>query len=355
MYDEVKPIEQRPRSGTFKLVGDRGRMSLRVIWVDKTSVIPEFAKGSVLSIGKFDGVHLGHLKLAKTARFLAEKHQTRAIAVTFDPSPVVVLSPGSPIPLPLTPLDRKVELLKQSGFDQVAVFQTGAWLLDLGAREFFDEIIRNRFQALGLVEGPDFSFGKGRAGRASDLCKWCCESGLIFKEVPPVEMEGAWITSSRIRKLLDQGELLLTNQLMGHALVTRGLVVKGAGRGRTIEIPTANLDQLDTILPAPGVYAASARVVGNAGIKDTEFPAAINIGLQPTFESFVKQIEVHMIGFEDQDLYGSTLEVKWLSRIRETQRFDSVAKLMAQIREDIKSCKAVHDSQVILNKGVINL
>ena len=146
MYDEVKPIEQRPRSGTFKLVGDRGRMSLRVIWVDKTSVIPEFAKGSVLSIGKFDGVHLGHLKLAKTARFLAEKHQTRAIAVTFDPSPVVVLSPGSPIPLPLTPLDRKVELLKQSGFDQVAVFQTGAWLLDLGPGSFLTRLFEIVFK-----------------------------------------------------------------------------------------------------------------------------------------------------------------------------------------------------------------
>ena len=347
MYDVVKPIEQRPRTGTGGSVGASGRMSLPVIWVDKTSVIPESVRGSVLSIGKFDGVHLGHLNLAKTAVFLAENHRTKAIAVTFEPAPPAILRPDIPVPPPLTPLERKVRLLKESGFDDVAVFRTGTWLLELEARAFFDEIIRDRFEAVGLVEGPDFTFGKSRIGQTNDLSKWCPESGMTFAEVPPVELAGSWVTSSRIRKVLSEGDLSLANQLMGRPLITRGTVVRGAGRGRTIQVPTANLENCDTILPAPGVYAATAKVVSESGGSDCSYPAAVNIGHQPTFSSQAYRLEVHMMWIKDEDLYGELIEVKWLRRVRETRKFDSIEDLIGQIGKDLELCRIIASTELV--------
>lgn len=316
-----------------------------MIWVDETSVIPDRVKGSVLSIGKFDGVHLGHRKLAQAARRLADTHHTRAVAVTFEPPPVAILRPDLAQGRPLTPLVRKVQLLKQCGFDEVLVFRTGQWLLKLEAQAFFDEIVLRRFGAIGLVEGPDFSFGKNRSGSSLHLKSWCITSGIWFEEVPPVERDGVRITSSEIRKQLQSGNLSVASQWMGHPLVTSGRGVPGAGRGRSIGVPTANLEEMDTQLPAPGVYAAAARLVSTQEESLEWFAAAVNIGEQPTFGSPVERVEAHLVGFKDRDLYGERVELVWLKRVRQTIRFGSIEELKAQIRHDIEESVTAFESE----------
>ncbi len=309
-----------------------------MIEVDQDSRLPETARGCVLSIGKFDGVHQGHQALALSARELADRNTTRSLAVTFDPLPLAILRPDVPLGPPLTPLDRKILLLKRFGFDDVVIFRTGKWLLDLEARPFFERIVLDRFQAVGLAEGSDFSFGHNRSGDGRTLARWCAAEGLAYTEVPPVISGGLPVTSSRIRKALESGDIEAVTELLGHELSSRGIVVRGAGRGRSISVPTANLAEIDTLLPGPGVYAAAARFPGPDNSRTVWRAAAVNIGPQPTFGSEIPRVEAHLVGEPDRDAYGRALELVWLGRVRETVKFDSVTALISRISQDIERC-----------------
>lgn len=309
-----------------------------MIEVDQDSRLPDSAMGCVLSIGKFDGVHKGHQALARAAREIADRKSTRSLAVTFDPLPLAVLRPEIPLGPPLTPLDRKILLLKKFGFDDVVVFRTGKWLLDLDARPFFERIVLERFRAAGLAEGSDFSFGHNRSGDGKSLARWCAAEGLAYAEVPPVISGGLAVTSSRVRKALESGDIESVTQLLGHGLTTRGRVVRGAGRGRSISVPTANLAEIDTLLPSPGVYAAAARLIDTGESQTVWRAAAVNIGTQPTFGSEIPRVEAHLVGEPDRDTYGLEVELVWLQRVRETRKFDSVTALISQIAYDIERC-----------------
>lgn len=306
--------------------------------ISQSSVIPEIIRSCVLCIGKFDGVHLGHQALADHAVGLARKTRTKALAVTFDPPPVQILNPDLPIRPPITPMVRRADLLKKFGFDDVVVFETGHWLLDLTAREFFDQIIRERFAAVGLVEGPNFQFGRNRGGGVAELAQWCGQAGMTFEQALPVEHEGGWVTSSRIAGEIAAGEIVSARALLGHGFETVGTVARGAGRGRGINVPTANLEKCDTLLPKPGVYAAMASVESDTGDFPVIYPAAVNVGSQPTFASEIQRVEAHLVGHADRDLYGSRVKLVWLERIRETVKFTGVEELVRQIQLDIESC-----------------
>jgi riboflavin kinase/FMN adenylyltransferase len=322
-------------------------VSAAVIEVDQDSRLPAIVEGCVLCIGKYDGVHQGHQALARAARELAGRLDTRSIAVTFDPLPQKILRPEIPLGPPLTPLYRKIQLLKRFGFDEVAVFRTGKWLLDLGARDFFERIILERFRAAGMAEGSDFSFGRNRSGDGRMLAEWCEAEDLAYAEVPAVITGGHPVTSSRIRKSLELGDLESVNLLLGHGLTTRGRVVRGAGRGRSISVPTANLSDVDTMLPGPGVYAAAARIIENDG-SSTWRAAAVNVGTQPTFESDVNRVEAHLIGEADRDLYERQVELVWLKRVRETRKFSSIEALKTQLTNDIQSSMDAFASSLFL-------
>lgn len=316
-----------------------------MIEVDQDSRLPETAQGCILSIGKFDGVHKGHQALASAARVVADRTSTRSLAVTFDPLPLAILRPESPLGPPLTPLDRKILLLKRFGFDDVVVFRTGKWLLELDARPFFERIVLDRFRAAGLAEGSDFSFGRNRSGDGKLLARWCEAEGLAYAEVPPVISGGLAVTSSRVRKALESGDIETVTELLGHGLLTRGRVVRGAGRGRSISVPTANLAEIDTLLPGPGVYAAAARFIEAGESQAVWRAAAVNIGTQPTFDSEIPRVEAHLVGEPDRDAYGSVVEIVWLRRIRETRKFDSVTALISQIAYDIERCVDAFESR----------
>jgi riboflavin kinase/FMN adenylyltransferase len=243
-------------------------------------------------------------------------------------------------PVPLVWTGRKVELLKEAGADEVGVFATGPWLLGLTAREFFDGVIVGLLAARGMVEGPNFAFGRDRGGDSALLADWCREAGLGFEVVEPTEVEGQLVSSSRIRRCLSEGHADEAERLLGRPHRIRGLVTHGAGRGAGLGFPTANLDEIDTLIPADGVYAARAFVKGDADSSSPPYPAACHIGPNVTFGEQVRKVEAHLLDF-DGDLYGRTVELDLLQRLRPTRPFAGLDDLLAQIRADVERTRQI--------------
>ena len=306
-----------------------------MITLDEASEIPARLRGAYLAVGNFDGVHRGHARLVARLKDDAQAAGAQAVALTFDPHPIALLRPGHEPP-PLVWTARKVDLLRQSGADEVGVFKTGPWLLGLTAREFFDRVVVGRFGARGMVEGPNFAFGRDRGGDARLLGAWCAEAGLGFAVVEPTGSEGALVSSSRIRTLLTVGEADVAAQLLGRPHRLRGVVTHGAARGRGIGFPTANLDEIDTLIPADGVYAALAYVDGQGPPR----PTATHVGPNVTFGEQVRKVESHLLDF-DGDLYGRTVELDLLKRLRPSRKFDGLDDLLAQMRLDVEQARAV--------------
>jgi riboflavin kinase / FMN adenylyltransferase len=301
---------------------------------DFASVPPPF-RGAYLAFGNFDGVHLGHAHLIDRLRARADAAGVAALPLTFDPQPVALLRPES-APVPLVWLERKLALLKAAGATDVGVFRTASWLLSLTAREFFDRVIVGQFAARGLVEGPTFRFGRDRSGDVERLAAWCAEAGIDFEVATPTEMDGQIVSSTRIRHCLAEGQTEHAARLLGRPHRIRGLVVRGAGRGAGLGFPTANLDRVDTQIPADGVYAARAFLRGEGPPR----PAACHIGPNATFDERVRNVEVHLIDFTG-DLYGQPVEVDFLKRLRPSQKFESLPALIEQMRIDVAQAREV--------------
>ena len=299
--------------------------------LDSFGPVAETARGAYLAVGNFDGVHRGHARLIGLLKERASAHGVPAIALTFDPSPAAFLRPGS-APSPLTWPDRKVELLREAGADDVGVFRTGTWLLGLSAREFFDRVVVAQFSARGMVEGPTFGFGRDRGGDAALLGSWCAEAGRDFRIAPPTEVDGRIVSSSRIRQALSGGDVAEAAALLGRPHRLRGTVVRGAGRGAGLGFPTANLAGPLTQVPADGVYAVRVRVVGASAWHR----GAAHIGANATFDETARSVEVHLINFAG-DLYGKALDIDLMGRIRGSKKFDGVQELLDQIRSDVEA------------------
>jgi riboflavin kinase/FMN adenylyltransferase len=290
-------------------------------------------RGGVLAVGNFDGVHRGHAHLIRRLRAHADALGVAAVALTFDPSPAVILRPEI-APEALTWPQRKVALLHSAGATQVGVFQTGRWLLGLTAREFFDRVVLGQFEARGMVEGPTFGFGRDRGGDARLLENWCRESGLDFEIVPPAEIEGQIVSSSRIRRLLAEGSVARALELLGRPHRVKGLVVPGARRGVELGFPTANLGELQSLAPGPGVYAGRAWLETSV----SPFVAAIHVGPNATFGEVTLSVEAHLLGFEG-NLYDQSIELDFLSLLRGTRPFESVEALRDQIERDVNETR----------------
>jgi riboflavin kinase/FMN adenylyltransferase len=206
-------------------------------------------------------------------------------------------------------------------------------LLGLTAREFYDRVVLGLFAATGLVEGPTFGFGRDRAGNVERLSAWCREDGLSFEVAEPVRVEGGIVSSSRIRSLLAEGRVEEAARLLGRPHRLRGHVVRGVGRGAGLGFPTANLRGIDTQVPDDGVYAALARLDDG-----TSRPTALHIGRNATFGAEARTVEAHLLDF-DGDLYGRSLELDLIDRLRGTRAFDGVPALLAQIRDDVAAVR----------------
>jgi riboflavin kinase/FMN adenylyltransferase len=288
------------------------------------------APGGVLSVGNFDGFHLGHRKIIETAKGLLAPGARLAL-ITFEPHPLTVLRPDLAPPR-LTPPEKKRALLAEAGVDDLVELPPDPEVLNLTAEAFWT-ILRNEVRPTHIVEGTSFSFGKGRGGTIDKLREWASASAVKLDVIPGVsvalcDLTVVEVSSSLIRWLAAHGRVRDAAICLGRAYALRGEVIRGHQRGRTIGIPTANLRITDQLVPPDGVYA------GRATVGDKPRAAAVSIGTMPTFGENQRQVEAHLINF-DGDLYGQTLEVELTDWIREQSKFTSIDALKAQMQRDI--------------------
>lgn len=287
---------------------------------------PQLRRGAV-SIGNFDGVHLGHARLIERLASRAREHGGPALVFTFDPHPAAVLRPEK-VPPALTWTERKAEILSRLGVDMVVAYAADASLFELSPEEFFERFILRHLESQAIVEGPNFFFGRARKGDIRLLEDLCRGHKLTIEVVEPLLFEGEIVSSSRIRKLIAAGDVAAANRLLAEPYRIRGTVVHGAGRGGKLGFPTINLENIDTLLPADGIYAARA-YLGNR-----VWTAAVNIGSNCTFGEECRKIEAHLIG-ADEDFYGAEFQLEFAARLRELRKFAVVDELVEQIKEDI--------------------
>jgi riboflavin kinase / FMN adenylyltransferase len=304
---------------------------MATVHLDWSEYPPQPLTGGAVTIGNFDGVHRGHQALVATTRSLAERVGGPAVVVTFDPPPHQVLHPGSERP-PLTTIPQRAELLHALGADHVVVLRTSLSLLALSPEAVFEDLLARQIGAQGIVEGYDFRFGRGRAGTNDTLRELCRAANIAFEEVPQLTLNGEPVSSSRVRSALEKGDVARGAALLNRNYQIEGLVIAGAKRGRTIGFPTANLGDVPTVLPGNGVYAVRARVEGGV------WNAAANIGPNPTFGEDARKIEVHLIDFAG-DLYGKSVFVEFVARLRDTRPFSGVAELVEQLRADVAAAR----------------
>jgi riboflavin kinase / FMN adenylyltransferase len=281
-----------------------------------------------VTVGNFDGVHLGHAAIVRQVCAAARRLDVPAVAFTFDPHPAALVRPEA-APAPLTTPDRRATLLRSLGVDAVVVQPTDRALVSLPAADFYADILRGRLRARAIVEGTDFRFGASRSGDIKLLETLCSHDGVTLETVPAVMADGLPVSSSRLRGLIATGAVREAALLLTSPYRLTGTVVEGARRGATIGFPTANLSGIATLLPAAGVYAARVTLPDGS-----TRPAAVHIGPNISFGETRISVEAHLIGFSGS-LYGSTLDVDFLDRLRDTQRFDSVDALKAQLSADV--------------------
>ena len=306
--------------------------------------VSRLTRGAV-AIGNFDGVHLGHRALFDAARRLAQVHQGPCCALTFEPHPARLLAPEY-APKLICSLERKRELLASAGVDDLVEQPFDRAFMSLSPDGFVDQLIATGVGA--VVVGHDFTYGQGRSGTVESLRRALEERGVKLHVVPPVSVNGLVVSSTKIREFILAGRVEAANMLLGRPFDLDGEVIRGAGRGRKLGWPTANLRTPDELHPAVGVYAVRALdlLAGETG-EVKLWKGAANLGLNPTFRPADAQageahllLEVHLFD-TDQDLYGRTLRVEFIHRLRDERRFPGVEALKAQICKDVETARAL--------------
>lgn len=295
--------------------------------------IPHECQSGAIAVGNFDGVHRGHQALVAEVVNHARRAGGPAVIVTFDPHPTQLLRPESFQPILTTPAYR-AELLHGYGADHVMCLETNAALLNLRAGEFFEQILRDGLRAQAIIEGFNFGFGKNREGTLDMLQALGEQAGIIVKLLPAVEIEGKPVSTSRVRDKILAGAMDRVGDLLGRPYRLHGTVGVGQRRGQTLGFPTANLTQVENLVPGNGVYAVRAQV------GSTVWPGAANVGPNPTFGEQVRKVEVHLLGFQG-DLYEKPLAVDFVAKVRDTKTFASAAELTQQIQTDVQQVMTI--------------
>jgi riboflavin kinase/FMN adenylyltransferase len=290
--------------------------------------------GGVLSIGNFDGMHRGHQEILRIARELRGRQPGRNLTVaTFEPHPFTVLRPHA-VPPRLTTAAMKEELLRRQDVDVLVVLPPEPAVLNVTAEEFW-AILRDHARPSHIVEGSDFSFGKGRGGTIQKLRDWAGPSPIQLTIVEPVlvvlsDKSLVPVSSTLVRWLVANGRMRDAAICLARPYALEGQVVQGHQRGRTIGFPTANLNCDQQLIPADGVYA------GRCQVDNLTYPAAVSIGAMPTFGENRRQVEAHFPGLPDRDLYGKTLRLELLDWFRDQWKFPNVDMLKARLGKDVQ-------------------
>jgi riboflavin kinase/FMN adenylyltransferase len=307
------------------------------------------SKGAVFTPGNHDGVHLGHQALLRSARALGEPRGLSVTALTFDPHPASVLSPER-APERLTSMSRRRELLLRAGADEVAIQRFDLELASSTPEGFLRQL--EALGARGLVVGPDFRFGKDRAGDIPYLQRFAAQEGWVVQVEPKELLDGERVSSSAARAAVAAGDVTRASKLLGHLHELEGAVVAGEKRGRQLGFPTANLATDDVLHPADGVYAVVARVLTGPLAESSRLLGVANLGVRPTLAAG-RSVEAHLFDF-DGDLYGARLRLGLVARLRGERKFDSLAALTSQIALD---CELGRDTLAAarLDEGVADL
>lgn len=301
------------------------------------------SRPTVLTLGVFDGLHLGHQRIMQTVVESAKAINAVPTAITFEPHPRAVLHPESAPPL-LQTLDQRLAAFEVLGIKQTIVIRFNKEFAALDAETFLREVIHERLQAREVFLGKGFEFGKNRGGNIELLRKVSQELGFFADEVPEIRLRGSRISSSKIRQLLSEGKINLARRMLGRPYGIEGQIIHGAERGRTIGFPTANLHPHNRVIPKFGVYATATLIEGVWRRSIT------NVGVRPTFENEVEpSVETFVLDF-DGDLYGNVLRIRFLHHIRDERKFSGIEELKGQINKDVDRAK-----EFFLHQGVKNM
>ena len=297
---------------------------------------------TVLTLGVFDGLHLGHQEIMRTVVERAKAVDAVATAITFDPHPRAVLHPESAPPL-LQTLDQRLAYLEFLGLEQTIVVPFSRDFASQPAGDFLSNIIHDRLHAKEVYLGKGFAFGKDRGGNIELLRSMSATLGFVANEVDEIQLRGMRISSSKIRTLLADGYVNLARRMLGRPYGVEGVIIRGNRRGHTIGFPTANLKPHNRVIPRYGVYATATLIDG------TWRKGVTNIGVRPTFETQADpSIETYVFDF-DGDLYGDVLRVRFLHRIRDERKFSGIEELKIQIEKDSNRARNYFRHQGVKN------
>jgi riboflavin kinase / FMN adenylyltransferase len=314
-------VRMQVARGRTRLVADLGRLP----------------RAPAVAIGNFDGVHRGHQALLATARTDARARGAEAGVLTFDPHPARFFAPALAPPL-LMPLARRLELLGEAGADFAVVETFDAALAALDPAAFVAHVLVGALGVAHVVVGHDFSFGRGRAGTTATLADLGTRHGFAVTIIPAVTVDGLICSSTKIREFLLEGRVEGAALLLGRPAEVTGTVVRGAGRGRALGIPTANLDVEGDLPLKTGIYAARAQLLERGASGKGDHRAAVSVGTNPTFTGpgpAPITVEAYLLDYPGADLYGARVRLLLQARLRDERRFDSVDELLAEIHRDV--------------------
>lgn len=289
---------------------------------------------SVATIGTFDGLHVGHLKIIENLKKKANELKLKSVVITFYPHPRVILDEGNEVKL-LTPIDEKIKLFEKLGIDYLFIIPFTKEFSKKTYQEFVEEIVFGKTKAKFLIIGYDHKFGKNREGDGNKLQEYV--EGKIFEMiiVGPEEIENEPVSSTKIREAINNDNLDFANKMLGRYYFIDGIVIQGAKRGRTLGFPTANLkpSENNKLIPPNGVYFV--RVLHN----NQNYFGVANIGLRPTFNNVKEPItEVYIFDFS-KEIYGENISIEFIKKLRNERKFNSIEQLEIQIQKDVEVAK----------------
>lgn len=289
-------------------------------------------KESILTIGTFDGVHIGHNKILKRLIQDSKKNNLSSLVMTFFPHPRMILNKSHEIKM-IDTIDEKINLLEKTGLDNLIIHPFDNNFSKIRAKEFVEEILVKKLKIKEIIIGYDHKFGKDREASVEDLKKFGKDYMFTVKEIPAQEIDSIAISSTKIRDAILNGEIEKCNKFLGRNFILTGKVVYGEGLGKKIDFPTANIEIKETykIIPKNGVYLVKTKINSNT------YFGMMNIGIRPTVGGRNKSLEIHFFNFKD-NIYGKNVSIEIIKKIRDEEKFSSIDQLKIQLKKDEQFC-----------------
>jgi len=289
-------------------------------------------KESILTIGTFDGVHIGHNKILKRLIQDSKKNNLSSLVMTFFPHPRMILNKSHDIKM-IDTIDEKINLLEKTGLDNLIIHPFDNNFSKIRAKEFVEEILVKKLKIKEIIIGYDHKFGKDREASVKDLKKFGQDYIFNVKEIPAEEIDSIAISSTKIRDAILNGEIEKCNKFLGRNFILTGSVVYGEGLGKKIDFPTANIEIKETykIIPKNGVYLVKTKINSNT------YFGMMNIGIRPTVGGRNKSLEIHFFNFKD-NIYGKNVSIEIIKKIRDEEKFSSIDQLKIQLKKDEQFC-----------------